>query len=225
MKQIGLFSPGDNGPVTVLAFGAHPDDIEYGCGGSLAWLRSVLGKQLRLVYVLFSSGYPNYPERKEEAKHAADMLGADRVDIFDYPDTLMPEHWSEIKDVMRQYVKSEDKIDVVLTHNRNDLHQDHKTIALNTLQVFRDHLILEYEIPKYEGDLSTPNVYIPLADEFIERKVEILMKCYKSQQQGAQAHHWFSRDLFLSLARIRGVEANCKFAEGFHGRKLLGGAL
>ena len=185
------------GALRILALGAHADDIEIGCGGTL--LRLVAehpGAEVR--YVVFAAT----PERAGEARAAAAELTAGAratVEIHGFRDSFFP--WDQpvrLKETIGELRKSFDP-DIVFTHRREDLHQDHALIAQLTWNAFRDHLILEYEIPKYEGDLGHPNIYIPLEREELDRKVRSLLECFASQRSRA----WFTEDTFRALARDR----------------------
>jgi LmbE family N-acetylglucosaminyl deacetylase len=200
----------------LLVLGAHCDDVEIGCGGTIAHL---LERQpgLEVKWVTFAGT----PERRSETKAAAaTLLTAARsrsVDVHNFNDGFFPWLGRRIKDRFEQIAR-EFRPDVVFTHRRDDRHQDHRMIAELTWNTFRDQLLLEYEVPKWEEDLGQPNVYVPLSQDVCRRKVELLMKHYRTQ-----AHHdWFTDDLFWGLLRLRGVECRSPsgFAEAFHGAKL-----
>ena len=220
MLPFKLLDKDSDSGLIVLALGAHADDIELGCGGTLLMLREILREKLKLIYVLFTKE-DNLPEVQEQSRRAVEKLGAEETLIYDFPDTRLPNCWSEIKDQMLSIRNRYHDIDCVFSHFRRDQHQDHQTVAQNTWRIFRDHLILEYEIFKYEGDLRTPNLYVPLSEEIAARKVELLHECFPSRHQGACAHDWFTRENLLSLMRVRGMESNTRFAEGFHVRKAI----
>jgi len=200
----------------VLVVGAHPDDIEIGCGGTI--LRLVETLDLSVLWLVLSG----VGDRAEEATaSAANFLGAlgDRsVVVKSFPDGYFPWAGGAIKDVFEE-VKGTFSPDLIFTHRRNDAHQDHRLVAELTWTTFRDHLILEYEIPKYDGDLGSPNVFMPLAEATAARKVDLLVKGFPSQ------HHrqWFDAETFWSVLRLRGVESNSdtRYAEGFYVRKMV----
>jgi LmbE family N-acetylglucosaminyl deacetylase len=203
-------------PLRVLCLGAHSDDIEIGCGGTiLRLLRERPGTQVH--WVVFSSG----PERDHEARRSAGLFlkGAKepKVVIKDFRDSFFPSMASEIKDFFEQ-LKTEFVPEVIFTHHRNDLHQDHRTICELTWNTFRNHFILEYEIPKYDGDLGSPNVFVPLDRPICGRKVKHILDAFKTQRD----KQWFTPETFLSLLRIRGVESKAPsgLAEAFYGRKV-----
>ena len=194
----------------VLAIGSHADDIEIGCGGTLLRLaREVPGLELHWV-VLSAAG-----ERAEEARASAEVFGAE-VEVQGFRDAFF-RYGGEVKEFFEE-LKGRFEPDLVLTHHDDDRHQDHRLVAELTWNTFRDHLILEYEIPKYDGDLGAPNVFFPLEDEVARRKVEVLLEAFPSQGRKP----WFSEDLFMGLMRLRGMECNAHsgLAEAFYARKL-----
>jgi LmbE family N-acetylglucosaminyl deacetylase len=202
----------------ILCLGCHSDDIEIGCGGTiLQWLSSC--KDLEIIWVVFSSGGS---EREKEARASAELFlehaKRKKVMIKDFRDGFFPFDGNNIKTVFENELK---KIlpDVILTHNRKDAHQDHRQIAELTWNTFRDHLILEYEIPKYDGDMGQPNVFVHLNAEASKKKVGYLMEAFQSQRH----KRWFQEDMFFSLMRLRGMECNAPsgHAEAFYCRKVL----
>lgn len=200
-------------PLRLLAIGAHADDIEIGCGGTLLHLLSEYpGAELR--YVVFSAT----PERELEARRAASELGAKKIDIHHFRDGYLP--WSEPVEVKQTMaaLRAEIDPDIVFTHRRDDLHQDHAFVANLTWQSFRDHLIFEYEIPKYEGDLGHPNIYVPLQEAEARQKVELTLRHFATQSSKA----WFRAETFEATMRLRAVECNSPtgWAEAFCGRKI-----
>lgn len=205
-----------NRPLRILCLGAHCDDVEIGCGGTL--LRLLAERPGSSVHwVAFAST----PEREREARgSAAEFLaGAGEADVIvkAFRESYFPYVAAEIKDFFEQ-LKSV-KPDVIFSHRRADVHQDHKLVADLTWNTFRNHLIFEYEIPKYEGDLGTPNGFVPLSKAVAERKVELLQKHFPSQA----ARLWFRPQTFLGLMAVRGVECNAEdgYAEAFHFRKVV----
>jgi LmbE family N-acetylglucosaminyl deacetylase len=204
-------------PRRVLCLGAHCDDIEIGCGGTiLRLLRQDPGCEV--YWYVFSST----PVRKREAlKSAGLFLGgakSKKLVIRSYRDSYFPSLHNRIKGEFER-LKKEFAPDLILTHYRHDLHQDHRLISELTWNTFRSHLILEYEIPKYDGDLGAPNFFVALDRETCQHKAKCICESFASQRY----KHWFTADTFLALARLRGVESNAPdgFAEGFHCRKLL----
>lgn len=217
IARLGL-RPAGAAPLRVLAMGAHADDVEIGCGGAiLRLLAEHPGSEVR--YVVFSAS----PVRADEARAAAAELtaAASRVtiDVHGFRDSFFP--WDQpvrLKETMAELRKSFDP-DVVFTHHRADVHQDHAIIAQLSWNAFRDHLILEYEIPKYEGDLGSPNVYVPLDDATAKKKVDVILRHYATQA----GKGWFRAETFEAVMRLRGIECNAPaaWAEAFHGRKIL----
>jgi LmbE family N-acetylglucosaminyl deacetylase len=211
---MGILEPG-GGPLRILALGAHADDIEIGCGGTLLRLASQK-RELDVRWVVFCST----PERATEARHSAESFlgGAARrqVTIGSHRDGFLPYEGAGVKDEF-EALKREFAPDVVLTHFREDRHQDHRLVSELTWNTWRNHLILEYEIPKYDGDFGSPNVFSPLPPGVLERKITLLLEAFPSQASKS----WFSGDLFRSVARIRGMECGAPegHAEAFYCRK------
>jgi LmbE family N-acetylglucosaminyl deacetylase len=196
--------PGE--PLSVLAIGAHPDDIEIGAGGLLLGLA---GTPLRARYVVLTGT----PERHQEAREAARSFLPDTdltLDLFDLPEGRLPAAWAQVKEILEQVARSCSP-DVILAPSVGDAHQDHRTIAEILPTVFRDQLFLAYEIPKWDGDLGRPSVYFPLAADVVRRKVELLHKCFPSQR----GRDWWDDEVFLGLARLRGMECRAPYAEAF----------
>ena len=201
----------------VLALSAHADDVELGCGGFLRKLALRTDNRCQIRQVVFSGG--DDPVRRNEQLVASQAFGLGEPTILSYPDTAFPHHSMEIKRELLEIREQlgTHQIGIVVCPRIDDRHQDHRTVGENAWRVFRDHLILEYEIPKYEGDLVTPNFYVALSETEANEKVERLVDCFPSRT----CHHWWSRDTFLALMRLRGVEANAAFAEGMVARKLV----
>ena len=206
----------DGDPAVVLCLGAHSDDIEIGCGGTLLYLKSILPR-LRFHWVVFSaSGL-----RGQEAAKAAELFtaGCDKeVVLKDYRDGYLPYSGGEVKAFFEE-MKSQVNPDLIFTPWHGDAHQDHRLLAELAWNTFRNHLILEYEIPKYDGDMGRPNLFVPLEAPLCERKVDYLIEVFESQR----VKPWFDRATFLGLMRIRGMESNSPsgYAEAFHARKVV----
>jgi LmbE family N-acetylglucosaminyl deacetylase len=195
-------------PLSVLAIGAHPDDIEIGAGGTLLSL-AASHPHLRAHYLVLTGT----PERKLEAKIAASefLPSADlSVDLRDLPEGHLPGVWSQVKDTIEEVTTSFSP-DVVIAPQPDDAHQDHRIIAEIVPTVFRDQLYLGYEIPKWDGDFSRPSTYVPLSAATTRRKVQLLHKCFPSQI----SRHWWDDEVFLGLARLRGMECHALYAEAF----------
>jgi LmbE family N-acetylglucosaminyl deacetylase len=202
----------------VLCLGAHCDDIEIGCGGTLLRLIQEHTGKIVVHWVVFSSG----PDREREAvKSAQAFLKRTKrhtIVVHHFPDSFFPYSGAEIKKSMHQ-LSREFSPDIVFTHCRHDLHQDHRLIAEVTWNAFRDHLILEYEIPKYDGDLSACNLFVPLTESICRKKIANILNFFKSQTDKS----WFTKETFTSLLRLRGIESNSSsgYAEGFYCRKIV----
>lgn len=201
-------------PVKLLFLGAHSDDIEIGCGGTILELLSSYSN-VHVVWVVFSSA----PEREREARTSAarflERAATKQVMVMNFRDGFFPYEGAGIKEAFER-LKNEFDPDLIFTHYRRDRHQDHRTISDLTWNTWRRHLILEYEIPKYDGDLATPNVFVPLAEDIVDQKVSLLASHFRSQA----GKHWFEDELFRSLLRIRGMESASRYAEAFTCRKL-----
>jgi LmbE family N-acetylglucosaminyl deacetylase len=202
------------GPDCVLLLGAHCDDLEIGCGGTIirmaeSWPRT------RFVWVTLSSD----GDRAAETRRASTRLlaGAENVEVRveTFRGSYFPHEGTAIKDYFETLKAYQP--DIVLTHFRGDMHQDHRVVNELTWNTFRNHFILEYEIPKFDGDLGMPNTFVPLSKSLLHRKVEILLECFPSQMHRT----WFTRETFEAIARLRGIECNAPegFAEAFYGRK------
>jgi LmbE family N-acetylglucosaminyl deacetylase len=212
MLALPLVSP-DQPIERILAIGCHADDIEIGCGGTLlALTRGLAGLDVTWV-VLAAPG-----ARADEARSGAGAFlagaRASAVHVHEFRDGFLPYVGGDVKEIFEGLKAVQP--DLVLTHTRADLHQDHRLACELTWNTFRDHLILEYEIPKYDGDLGAPNVYIPLDDAIVEEKLGLLREHYPSQQ----GKHWFDDELFRGLMRLRGMESATRYAEAFTCRKL-----
>lgn len=202
----------------VLCVGAHCDDVEIGCGGTLATLGRV-NPQCRIHVVLLSGD----ARRAQESRNAIARLlpGLQpRVDVAGFRDGFFPAEWAGIKEHFEQ-LKSTCRPDLVLTHYGDDRHQDHRVVSELAWNTFRSATVLEYEIPKWDGDVGRPQVYVPLEREVVDMKVGTLMECFLSQL----GRDWFTADLFSGLMRVRGMECHAPsgFAEAFHVRKLVVG--
>ena len=203
-------------PLTVLCIGAHSDDIEIGCGGTLLHLKE-LRSRLRFHWVVFTAA----GVRSQEASKAAELFtaGCDREIILkDYRDGFLPYTGSDVKNSFEEIKRSVNP-DLIFTHWCGDAHQDHRLLSELTWNTFRDHWILEYEVPKFDGDIGRPNLFVPLKAPLYETKIEYLFQAFPSQQK----KRWFDREAFLGLMRIRGMESNSPsgYAEAFHCRKIL----
>jgi LmbE family N-acetylglucosaminyl deacetylase len=203
-------------PRNILCLGAHSDDIEIGCGGTILRLAKEYPNAV-FHWVVFSA----IGSRADEARHGASAFASTGSlkgpFLKEFQDGFMPFTGSQIKAVFEE-LKSVSP-DLIFTHQRNDAHQDHRLLAELTWNTFRNHLILEYEIPKYDGDIGRPSVFVPLESELCEKKVGFLMDIFQSQR----SKRWFQPDTFFSLLRLRGMECNAPsgYAEAFYCRKLV----
>jgi len=204
------------GPLKILCLGAHSDDIEIGCGGTI--LRLLASQQeINIVWVVFGAG----SKREQEARASATLFlsQADNKNIIvkNFRDSFFPFEGAQIKDYFEE-LKSTSP-DLIFTHYGKDAHQDHRLIEELTWNTFRNHFILEYEIPKYDGDLGQPSVFVPLDQEIYEKKVRYLTEAFETQR----SKQWFGEDTFLALMRLRGMEcvAASGYAEAFYCRKLV----
>jgi LmbE family N-acetylglucosaminyl deacetylase len=215
MLNLAPALPGD-GPLRLVCIGAHSDDIEIGCGGTLlTWLAAA--RPLHVTWVVLSAE----GERAAEARRSANALlrraASSEVILGGFRDGFMPAQYEELKAFFED-VKARGSADIVLTHRLEDRHQDHRLAGELAWNTWRDHLILEYEIMKYEGDLGQPNVFVPLPAAVLKRKLAHLARHFGSQRSKG----WFSDDTFEGLARLRGLECRSEsgWAEAFHARKL-----
>jgi LmbE family N-acetylglucosaminyl deacetylase len=193
---------------SVVAVGAHPDDIEIAAGG-LLWSLASARAGVRVHYVLLTGS----PERQAEARAAAAAFLPSAQLTFalhDLPDSRLPAYWNTVKEHLHAASAVLDA-DLVLCPSLHDAHQDHRLLAELVPTVWRGALALHYEIPKWDGDLGRPNLYLPLPDEVARRKVELLHECFPSQK----AHDWWDDEVFLGLARLRGMECRSRYAEAF----------
>lgn len=208
----------NNERLHILCLGAHCDDIEIGCGGTILSLVAN-NPEIKITWVVFSSN----EKRKTEAENGANLFteGAKDLDIriFAFRDGFLPYSGEVLKDTFEILKREVIKPDIIFTHYRDDMHQDHRQICELTWNTWRNHNILEYEIPKWDGDMGIPNSFVHLHQEIGRKKIELLQKVYNSQQTKA----WFADDLFWSLMRIRGMESNSPstIAEAFYSRKIL----
>lgn len=204
-------------PLKILYLGAHSDDIEIGCGGTILRLLSTYD-EVEVYWVVFGSS----GQRDNEAVDSATkfLARAKKKEIFikNFKDGFFPYLGGEIKSFFEE-LKKQVSPDVIFTHYRHDLHQDHRVVSELTWNTYRHHLILEYEIMKYDGDIGNPNFFVHLDENTIRMKVALILECFKSQVN----HHWFTEDAFLAMLRLRGIESNASenYAEGFYCRKAI----
>ena len=214
MQGLAL-NQGDGQPLRLLCLGAHCDDIEIGCGATvLRLLREHPGASVR--WVVFTGSAPRRAEARTAAATLLAAAGDARVELHSYRESFLPQAWGAVKEEFER-LKADFDPHLILTHSTTDHHQDHRVVAELTWNTFRNHLVLEYEIPKYEGDIGNPNLFVPVASTDAESKVVTLMECFASQR----SRPWFEPATFLGLMRLRGVGCNAPsgFAEAFTARK------
>jgi len=207
---------GKDAGLTVLCLGAHSDDIEIGCGGALLQLKKAF-PNIRFHWVVFSAAGP----RAEEAKRGAALFTAGceaTVVLKMHKDGFLPYNGAQVKESFEE-MKSLVNPDLIFTHWGSDAHQDHRLLSELTWNTFRNHFILEYEIPKYDGDMGRPNFFVPLAAPLHEHKIDHLFAAFATQS----GKRWFDRETFRGLMRLRGMECNSPsgYAEGFYARKVV----
>lgn len=203
-----IFPPG---PLTVLALGAHPDDIEIGCGGTLLTLSERREVDVRTLVLTGTE------ERRAEARHAARLFEIARApELPGLPDTRLPAHWGAVKDALHAFRDSSPDPDLVFAPRPNDAHQDHALVGSLVPTVWRGPLVLHYEIPKWEGDHGRPNVYVPLSEGVAAEKVSRLSEAFASQRH----RPWWDDEFFRSIMRLRGAESSTRYAEAFETAKL-----
>jgi LmbE family N-acetylglucosaminyl deacetylase len=202
---------------TVLCLGAHCDDIEIGCGGTLIALRE-RHPGLKFVWVVFSGDSVREPETRAAARALLGTSTNLTIEVHHFRGSFFPYCGAELKDAF-EALRSRFEPDLLFTHYLADRHQDHRIISELTWNTFRSHTILEYEIPKYEGDLAQPGVYCALSPGAVDLKIETLLQCFPSQR----GRQWFDAELFRGHLRLRGVECNSptRHAEAFHARKIV----
>jgi LmbE family N-acetylglucosaminyl deacetylase len=200
---------------SILCLGAHSDDIEIGAGATILSLQQQV-PNARITWVVFAGSGPRAQEAEGSARHCTAGFADASIEIHEIRDGYFPSEFVQIKETFEP-IRAVCHPDIVFTHQRDDLHQDHRLISEITLQTFRDHLILEYEIPKYDGDLGTPNLFVPVSDEIRLAKLGLLDRFFASQRN----RPWFTRETFEAVMRLRGVECRSPsgYAEAFHCRK------
>jgi LmbE family N-acetylglucosaminyl deacetylase len=217
MRVLGLTKLTDRKRLQILCIGAHCDDIDIGCGGTML---SLLARNpgAQVAWVVMGSTPVRARELRASARRFLRQAGKAEVLVHQFRDGFFPAQYAAIKEVFESLKQLPDP-DLIFSHHRADLHQDHRVIAELTWNTFRSHLIMEYEIPKYEGDLTTPSAYVALTRAQVERKISILCSCYRTQR----AKRWFDEETFRGVMRLRGIESGGEsgWAEGFHLRKFL----
>ena len=215
MRALGLV--GSKEPLSLLCIGAHSDDIEIGAGGMILELIR-RGARLDVHWVVLSAVGRRAEEARASAAGFLEGAAERRVELLEFRDGFFPMQAASLKEWF-EGLKARSAPDLIFTHRRDDAHQDHRETAALTWNTFRDHLIFEYEVPKWDGDLGRPNTYMPIPKRVLERKVSLLMEHFASQR----AKDWFEPGTFTALARLRGVECRAEegFAEAFFAHKIL----
>jgi LmbE family N-acetylglucosaminyl deacetylase len=215
MLPLKLPTAGDR--LSVLCLGAHSDDIEIGAGATLLhWMST--GVKLDICWCVLSGIGDRENEARDSAKSFLQGADSASVEVMSFNDGFFPTQGEQIKGWF-ETLKALINPDLILTHRRDDAHQDHREVCRHTWNTFRDHMILEYEIPKWDGDLGQPNLYVPVGERVLARKIELLIKHFGTQR----SKHWFDEETFRGLARLRGMECRAgeRYAEAFFARKLV----
>jgi LmbE family N-acetylglucosaminyl deacetylase len=214
--NLALPSPA-SGPFRLLCLGAHADDVEIGCGGTVLRLAAQI-PGIHIRWIVFSGDGVRESEARSSAATFLNGVADQRVDVLKFRDGYFPFYGADIKDAFEK-LKREIDPTLILVHGKDDAHQDHRLIAELTYNTFRNHLVWEYEIPKYDGDLGNPNLFVPLTRAMLQQKLDALKKHFPSQH----GRGWFTDETFLGLARLRGIGCNAPegLAEAFTARKLV----
>jgi LmbE family N-acetylglucosaminyl deacetylase len=215
MHRVELL-PERSGPTRILALGAHCDDIEIGCGGTMLRLAAER-PDLEVRWVVFASTAERAAEARASA--AAFLAGVRtwKLVVHEFRDGYLPYDGARVKDAF-EALKADYAPDIVFTHYRDDRHQDHRLVSELTWNTWRNHLVLEYEVPKYDGDFGSPAAFAPLTAALVDRKIDLILTHFRTQT----SRHWLTRDLLHSVARIRGMECVAPegLAEAFYVRKV-----
>jgi LmbE family N-acetylglucosaminyl deacetylase len=216
MLPVLLGRPGA-APIKVLVLGAHSDDAEIGCGGTILKLAAD-DAIAEICWVVLSGQEVRIAEARGSAEALLDGVTNKTIVQPGFRDGFFPYDGAQVKSFFEE-LKRDFSPDLIFTHQRSDLHQDHRITCELTWNTFRDHLILEYEVPKYDGDMGRPNLYVTLGEDVSRRKIEHLMTHFGSQL----SRRWFTEDLFSGLLRLRGMECNSptSHAEAFYSRKVV----
>ncbi len=216
MLPLALTAP--DRPLRVLAFGAHCDDIEIGAGATILGLIAC-GTPVEFDWVVLTSDKQRAAEAHASAAAFLEGAAGARVVVEGFRTSFLPYEGAAVKEAFERVKRTIAPPDLILTHHERDRHQDHRLVSELTWNTFRDHLILEYEIPKYDGDLGQPNSFVPVSDEHVRRKVALLEQHFPSQSD----KRWFTAETFRGLMRLRGIEAAAAsgYAEAFHARKVV----
>ena len=205
------------GSLKLLCLGAHSDDIEIGCGGSILRIAAE-APGLTVRWIVFSADERRATEARNSANAILENVSDKQIEVLGFRDGYFPSQSAEIKDRFEALKRDFDP-SLIMTHWHNDAHQDHRLLAELTSNTFRNHLVLEYEIPKYDGDLGNPNFFVPLTRAQLQRKIDTILQHFASQR----TRNWFEDETFAAMARLRGVGCNALegVAEAFYARKIV----
>ena len=215
--MLALSPSGDGAPLRrVLAIGCHSDDIEIGCGGTLLGLTRSR-PDVEVTWVVLGAEGARAAEARTSAEDFLSGAASSEIFVHGFKDAYMPYYGESVKEAFEDLKQIQP--DLVLTHTRDDLHQDHRLACELTWNTFRDHLILEYEVPKWDGDLGRPNLYVPLTEDVVADKLELVLRHFPTQA----GKHWYDDETFRGLMRLRGLEcaAPSRYAEAFYAPKAL----
>lgn len=212
-----MFDRGKDAEYRILCLGAHCDDIEIGCGGTILRLIEEYPNAV-FYWVVFSSSEVRSKEAFESADRFLAGAKVENIVVKNFRNSFFPFVGTEIKEYFNELSQAFSP-DLILTHYKHDAHQDHRVVSDLTWNSYRNHLVLEYEIPKYDGDIGNPNFYVSISEAICQRKIQTLMDVFETQKN----RQWFTEDTFQAILRLRGIEANSpsKFAEAFYSRKLV----
>ena len=204
-------------PFALLVLGAHSDDIEIGCGGTILKLMDKY-KNIKITWVVMAAQEKREREAKKSTRNYLKNIHNYKIITHQFRDGFLPYQGGAIKKLF-EVLKTKVSPDLILTHFRDDLHQDHRIISELTWNTFRNHTILEYEIPKYDGDIGSPNLFVPLEEAICIKKIKYLLGTFKTQAK----KQWFTEETFWAILRLRGIESNSptKYAEAFYARKVI----
>ena len=211
-----LLNKSRDSSLKILCLGAHSDDIEIGCGGTIMKLLQTYSN-VEFLWVVFSADEIRKQEALKSASLILEKASIKKIKIHNFRDSFFPYQGSEIKESFEDMKAFNPEL--IFTHQYSDLHQDHKQISELTYNTFRNHLVLEYEIPKYDGDLGSPNVFSPIDKKLYNQKIELIISSFKSQEH----NQWFSESTFQAILRLRGIESNSPtgYAEAFYCKKIV----
>lgn len=208
---------GQKGDLKILCLGAHPDDIEIGCGGTVLRIINE-SPDVQFFWVIFSGNEKRAKEAHDSARVFLENAKSKEITVYQFRESYFPFIGAKIKNCFEK-LKQEFSPDIIFTHYRNDAHQDHSLVSALTWNTFRDHFIMEYEIPKFDGDLAAPNLYVQLNESHVRKKIATIIENFITQK----GKPWFAEETFRSILRIRGIESNSpsKYSEAFYCRKMI----